>query len=690
MKDNIEKKIENLNLNEDPKFKKNLENLKKTRANNVTRIIALKNENRDIKLNKQIDKLTKQKLILQNKRTIKEIKEKMAVDKVAQNEFLDSKKDEIAKATEVYKTAEAKTTSEYKQKLANLDKKDKKAYFSIKREMADALRTLKHERDAIYLESCKLNDTAMTKYLLKEVVEDAKLQGSENYYNISLEERNNCKKGKEVYNENLNKEKERYNKSLALIKQSKIKISDDANRKISEIKISESKEIENEKALYSSNFSKLTGKEREVEKDRHEASIADIKSKFGSQIETYKSKIKDADVNVKAETILHKSNIENIDSTFRNIKENAKRNKYNAYLDEYSYIEKARNNVHSLVEKLQYKASTYQYNFVLKDFLLRNALYFIIIIFFIICIIASNGNLLSLPNINGILSQSSTKVFFSLGVAGLILIAGTDLSIGRMTGMAGSISCMLLAATSYSTNQGLLIDVTGLSWGVRIFLAIFVSILLCVLFSAIAGFFAAKFKMHPFITTLSTQLIMFGTLMVLFSSVPAFNMDLSIKKAITGTSNINIIIFAIVAIVVMYFIWNRTKFGKYMYAVGGNPEAASVSGISVFAVTMGIFVMAGVLYGIGGFLEGARVGVANPNTGYGTELDAIAACVVGGISFSGGVGKIRGAVIGTIIFTGLTYCLTYLGFDINIQYIFKGVIIMTAVCLDSLKYLKKK
>ena len=236
MKDNIEKKIENLNLNEDPKFKKNLENLKKTRANNVTRIIALKNENRDIKLNKQIDKLTKQKLILQNKRTIKEIKEKMAVDKVAQNEFLDSKKDEIAKATEVYKTAEAKTTSEYKQKLANLDKKDKKAYFSIKREMADALRTLKHERDAIYLESCKLNDTAMTKYLLKEVVEDAKLQGSENYYNISLEERNNCKKGKEVYNENLNKEKERYNKSLALIKKSKIKISDDANRKISEIK----------------------------------------------------------------------------------------------------------------------------------------------------------------------------------------------------------------------------------------------------------------------------------------------------------------------------------------------------------------------------------------------------------------------------------------------------------------------
>jgi len=99
--------------------------------------------------------------------------------------------------------------------------------------------------------------------------------------------------------------------------------------------------------------------------------------------------------------------------------------------------------------------------------------------------------------------------------------------------------------------------------------------------------------------------------------------------------------------------------------------------------------MAGVLYGIGGFFEGARVGSSNPNAGFGTELDAIAACVVGGISFNGGIGKIRGAVIGTLIFTGMTYCLTNLGFDVNIQYIFKGVIIMSAVCLDSLKYLKK-
>lgn len=100
----------------------------------------------------------------------------------------------------------------------------------------------------------------------------------------------------------------------------------------------------------------------------------------------------------------------------------------------------------------------------------------------------------------------------------------------------------------------------------------------------------------------------------------------------------NIIIASVIAVFIAWFIWNKTKFGKNMYAVGGNAEAASVSGINVFAVTMFIFIMAGVLYGVGGFFEAVRVGTAQPNTGFGTELDAIAACVVGGISFSSGIG----------------------------------------------------
>ena len=125
-----------------------------------------------------------------------------------------------------------------------------------------------------------------------------------------------------------------------------------------------------------------------------------------------------------------------------------------------------------------------------------------------------------------------------------------------------------------------------------------------------------------------------------------------------------------------------------MYAVGDNSEAASVSGISVFKTTLLVFAMAGVFYGFGSFFEAFRAN-ASAGTGQGYELDAIAACVVGGISFNGGIGKISGAVVGVLIFTALTYCLTFLGIDTNLQFVFKGLILIVAVAMDSLKYLKR-
>ena len=128
-----------------------------------------------------------------------------------------------------------------------------------------------------------------------------------------------------------------------------------------------------------------------------------------------------------------------------------------------------------------------------------------------------------------------------------------------------------------------------------------------------------------------------------------------------------------------------------LYAVGGNPEAAAVSGISVFGVTMGAFILAGILYGFGSWLECARmVGSGSAAYGQGWEMDAIAACVVGGVSFTGGIGKISGVVVGVLIFTVLIYSLTILGIDTNLQFVFEGIIIITAVTLDCLKYVQKK
>lgn len=224
-------------------------------------------------------------------------------------------------------------------------------------------------------------------------------------------------------------------------------------------------------------------------------------------------------------------------------------------------------------------------------------------------------------------------------------------------------------------------------------LALVVCILLCTFFTTIAGFFTAKFKMHPFISTMANMLVIFGlvtyaTKGVSFGAIEATIPNMVIPK-VNGFPTI--ILWAVAAIAIVWFIWNKTTFGKNLYAVGGNPEAASVSGISVFGVTVGAFVMAGVLYGFGSWLECIRmVGSGSAAYGQGWEMDAIAACVVGGVSFTGGIGKISGVVVGVFIFTALTYSLTILGIDTNLQFVFSGIIILVAVTLDCLKYVQKK
>jgi len=352
------------------------------------------------------------------------------------------------------------------------------------------------------------------------------------------------------------------------------------------------------------------------------------------------------------------------------------------------------------------KIKNYKATFSPQKFFLANGLYIAILIFFVICIILApikvNANLFTLPNILTILEQSSTRMFYALGVAGLILLAGTDLSVGRMVAL-GSVATSLLLhkGTNIVTFFGMgPWNFDAIPMGLRVIIALCLSITLCVTFSTFAGFFTAKLKIHPFITTLSTQLIIYGLLFFGTSGTPTGSIDSSIKDLLGGRWVLGyigrdlitfpkLIIPAIVAIIVAWFIWNKTIFGKNMYAVGGNSEAAAVSGINVFKTTLLIFIMAGVFYGCGSFLEAFRANTS-AGTGQGFELDAIAACVVGGISFNGGIGKISGAVLGVLIFQGMTYALTFLGIDTNLQFVFKGVIIIAAVALDSVKYLKKK
>ena len=373
---------------------------------------------------------------------------------------------------------------------------------------------------------------------------------------------------------------------------------------------------------------------------------------------------------------------------------------HNAFDHRYHLIDLLRMSRFTIGETIQQKWENYKYTFNRRDFLLRNGLYLAIIVIFIGLCIATpiikgpNVQLLTMNNVLNILQQASPRMFLALGVAGLILLAGTDLSIGRMVGM-GMTTATIIMHQGPNTGSvfGHIFDFSTMPVFVRVVLALVVCIILCTVFTTIAGFFTAKFKMHPFISTMANMLVIFGLVTYSTKGVSFGAIDPNIPKMIIPRINNfpTIILWAIAAIVVVWFIWNKTTFGKNLYAVGGNPEAAAVSGISVFWVTVGAFVMAGILYGFGSWLECIRmVGSGSAAYGQGWEMDAIAACVVGGISFTGGIGKISGVVVGVFIFTALTYALTILGIDTNLQFVFSGIIILVAVMLDCLKYVQKK
>ena len=324
-----------------------------------------------------------------------------------------------------------------------------------------------------------------------------------------------------------------------------------------------------------------------------------------------------------------------------------------------------------------------------KDLLIQNAI--VIVIFLIIIgIIIKQPAFLSVNVFRNILTQSSVRLILAFGVGGIIIIQGTDLSLGRIVGFAAIISGSLLQRVDYASR--FYPDMAPLP----LIVPLLISCAACAIVSGISGWVCAKYKIHPFLATLGMMITLYGVMSIYFASgapgpQPIGGFDTRYTNFVIGsTLGIpNLVIYASIVSVVVWILWNKTTFGKNLYAIGGNPEAAKVSGVNVAKTTILVFVFAGILYGIGGFLEAARIGSANNGTGYGYELDAIAACVVGGISFSGGIGKVSGAIVGVLMFTVISYGMTFIGMDQYFQYIIKGVIIVAAVALDAQKYIKK-
>ena len=327
------------------------------------------------------------------------------------------------------------------------------------------------------------------------------------------------------------------------------------------------------------------------------------------------------------------------------------------------------------------------------DLILNNAMYIIIAIA-IIFITVKQPKFISLSSIVNIISLTAAKLPIALGIGGCIVLTGTDISAGRVVGLAACISASLLTTvfkvfpnmTSAMPIPVVLLIVLGVGAAVGF----------------VNGFSVAKFKLHPFIVTLSTQLITYGIiLMYLMNGVnngPTLSgLTDSYRSLITGTlftiGGVAIpryVLYAVILTAVMWVIWNKTTFGKNMFAVGSNEEAANVSGVNVARTIILVFMLAGVMYGITGFFDGARIASANANTGLNYECDAIAACVIGGVSFVGGIGRISGIVVGVLLLQIIFAGLNFLSVDPNMLYIIKGLIILVACAIDMRKYLVRK
>lgn len=433
--------------------------------------------------------------------------------------------------------------------------------------------------------------------------------------------------------------------------------------------------------------------EKEAENAEYKKNLEKLKAEHNQIIAklTDKQEIKD-------EKYVYKNRVFDAEMTHESRLQEIKDRKHDAFSHKYHLIDLLRMSKFTFGQKQAQNIENYKYTFNTSQFLYKNGLYIVIIMIFIaLCIITpivKHTQLLTFTNVLNILQQASPRMFLALGVAGLILLTGTDLSVGRMVGM-GMVTATIIMHNGINTGAvfGHIFDFTGIPAAGRAILALVACIIFTTTFATIAGFFMAKFKMHPFISTMANMLIIFGLVTYATKGVSFGAIDASIPNMfIPRIGNFpTIILWAVVAVVVVWFIWNKTTFGKNLYAVGGNPEAAAVSGISVFKVTLGAFILAGILYGFGSWLECNRmIGSGSAAYGQGWDMDAIAACVVGGVSFTGGIGKISGVVTGVLIFTSLTYSLTILGIDTNLQFIFEGIIILAAVTLDCLKYVKKK
>jgi ribose/xylose/arabinose/galactoside ABC-type transport system permease subunit len=309
------------------------------------------------------------------------------------------------------------------------------------------------------------------------------------------------------------------------------------------------------------------------------------------------------------------------------------------------------------------------------DIILNNKALIILLILCAGCGIASPV-FLTPGNLMNVLRQISASAIMGIGFTCIIASGNLDLSVGTMLGMLGVIMA--------------LISKTGMPFPAVI--------LLCVLVGAFCGylngFIGVKFRLPLFIVTLATGQVFKGMCYLLSNTSPISGLPQAFKtvgQGYAGPVPIPILIMLAVGVII-YVLLNKTAFGRYAIATGGNREAACTSGINVQAVTIGVYMVMGICTAIAAMIMTGRAASAQPAAGQGMEMDAIAAVVIGGTSLYGGSGKVVGTVFGCMIVGVINNALNLAGVDSNWQLVAKGMLILLAVMMDvfSANYFNKK
>jgi len=293
------------------------------------------------------------------------------------------------------------------------------------------------------------------------------------------------------------------------------------------------------------------------------------------------------------------------------------------------------------------------------------------------------------PSIRNIIANTSTRFIIALGASGAIITKGVDLTAGRAVGLTGCLAATFLQAVTYG---GKVYPELG---DIPIPLVLIGVMLIASAFGMINGLIVAFLKVPPLIATLGMMTVIYGICLIFTGAQPIGGLRPEYTQIASGNF-LNIMFLpylgfiALACGIFVWFVYNKTPQGKYMYAIGGNENAAEVSGINLNRTMVIIYTMSGAMYGLAGFLIGAKSGGMSVNVGFGYELEAIAGCVIGGVSTTGGIGRVSGILVGVLVFEVLKIALQFLGVNPDVTYIVQGLVIVSAVALDRRKTIARK